>query len=310
MILSRIFKALFILSIFPLTSPAAVSHCPMDSTFFSTRRYGPFALLNNSGDTVLVFVEVGRVHLDSAEYGGGWLETDYSHTFLDKRGNVLCRSVSRCEYTDGSTSIGAAQLVVPQVGPLILLMSQTVPSAPPTYTDGTLYGLDKFGHLVPFSANMMACGPMEAETFRPVLIKADGGRAISGDYSTDKQGEPAIEIEECENNFSIFRLMPIWWTRSSPAVYYQAKFRIHVDTEDVAGSRARYRQYNTDTLVTVYREPKKDNASATTLALRVDSSIKFIDAVDREGLWAHLVIDGVEGFVAVHDFGKLGLSDW
>ena len=308
MIRVSIFKATVMLAFVPMILFASLRSPLADSTRFSTVRYGPFALLNSSGDTVQVFVEVGHVHLDVEEYGN-WSDTDYSYTFLDSRGKIYLRSVGRCDHADGSTSMRAMQLSVPRVGPLIILMSQTDPSAPPVETEGTLYGFDQFDHLVPLSRSMIGCGDMETTTFRPVLIKASQYGDTDSQYASDDHADPAIETERCKPNYSIFNLYPVWWTHRSPGILHQSKYRIQVETLDAAKSRRRYREAKQDSILNVYTNPGDDNQSTRAIGLRENSSFRFIDAVEHDGWWLHVVIDGIEGYVKQSDFVKLGLSD-
>lgn len=309
MTLLRTFRVLRLLTLISTTMLAWVAHQPTDSTHFRTVRYGPFSLLDHSRDTVRVFVEIGRVHLDTAQFGRSWSESDYSTTFLDQLGNVLSRTVDRYDYGEGSTTIRPIQLVVPKVGPLVLLMSQTVPSAPPMCTDGQLFGLDQFDHLVPFSANITACGGMQASTFRPVLIHVGLHNETDSEYATDEHGEPAIETDDCMPNFTIFHLHPVWWRHSSPPTFYQTKYRVLVDSSAAAYSRMRYRQHATDTVVALYPKPTKSGPRPSTIYLRPTSSLKFIDAVNQQGWWLHVTVDGLEGYVTETDFPELGLSD-
>lgn len=307
MIRSSVLFAIVTFAFFPTVLPASASAHFEDSTYFSTVRYGPFVLLKSSGDTVRVFVEIGHVHRDVAQYD--WVETDYSYTFLDNHGNAYVRSVSRCDDDGSSTTMRAKQLFVPRVGPLIILMSQTVPSAPPVCTEGTLYGLDQFDHLVPFSGNIIGCGGMDTTTFLPVLISVGSYGETDSEHTSDSYGQPAIETKDCQPNYTIFHLDPVWWRRDSPGTLRQTKYRIQVDSLYAAGSRQRYRDAEKDSVLSLYPTPSSQAQSAYTTVLRSNSSLKFIDAMQHDGWWLHIVIDGLEGYVNESDFKKLGLSD-
>lgn len=309
MILSQALKILSVLSLVSTTVLASVGVGRIDSTKFRTVRYGPFSLLNHVGDTVRVFVDIGHVYLDTAEFRGGWPESDYSTTFIDDHGTVLSRSVGRYDDAESSTTIRPAQLIVPKIGPLVLLMSQTVPSAPPICTEGQLFGFDRFDHLVPFSSSVIACGDMVSDSFRPVLVKVKMNREPETEFANGAYLEPAIETDDCMPNFTIFHLDPVWWGHSSSLIFNQTKYRIQVDTAAASRSRTSYRESNADTLVTLYSKPSLDSARDNTIRLSPTSSFSFKDAVNQKGWWLHVVIDGHEGYVVQAEFPKLGLSD-
>lgn len=208
----------------------------VDSTYLRIDRYGPFILMKSSGDSVRIFVEVTHIHYSAAlKYVRQ--ETDCSYTFVDSKDNVLYRVNDRPDYNEESTSIRPAQLTVPRVGPLILLMSENSPSEPGDGILGQLFGFNEFNYLVPFTTDMRpSSNSMEASTFRPVLIQAQD-ISTQSDYSTDDSALPAIETDSWTGNFTVYDLYPVWSSRTSPSHFYQTKYHVKIDTAEVSRVR-------------------------------------------------------------------------
>jgi hypothetical protein len=301
---SLICSTALIMTFLMLPSSAASETLLLDSTYVSATRFGPFALLRASGDTMRVFVDVGHVHRDSMEYKE-WLESDYSYTFIDSRGKILYRMNQ--SWVLGSTTeiIVPAQLTVPLVGPLVLIMDESLPSEPGNGLTGTLFGLDPFDAIVPYSSPIVPHNDLiDPSSFRPVLLKGSD-YFTDADYSSGQWGTPAIETDYWTGWFMVSKLEPVWWKHGSHLMLSQNRYHVLVDTADATYRRLFYRQNNVDTVVSLYSKPDTWQPTIRRMAISPRSSIRFLDA--RQGWWLHVIIDGVEGYVPDRDFEKLGL---
>jgi hypothetical protein len=297
-----------IITFLALPSSAISETLLLDSTYVSASRFGPFALLRASGDTMKVFVDVGHVHRDSMEYKE-WLESDYSYTFTDSRGKILYR-VNQ-SWVLGSTTeiIVPAQMTVPLVGPLVLVMDESLPSAPGTGLTATPFGLDPFDNIVPYSSPLAPHDDrIDPSSFRPVLLKGSD-YFTDADYSSSNWGTPAIETDYWTGSFMVSKLEPVWWKHGSHLMLSQNRYHVKIDTTDVAGRRIFYRQDNVDTVVALYSKPDTWQPTIRHLAISPRSSIRFLDARQTQRWWLHVIIDGVEGYVSDPDFEKLGLPN-
>jgi hypothetical protein len=290
-----------------LSSPLSTFSKPgsADSTHLSINCYGPFVLLSNLGDTIRLHVQVHHIHF-SSELKYDWPETDCSFEFIDFHSKTLYRINNKPARGQAQITIKPVQIYIPHVGPLLLLMQEGVPSAPPSLT-GQLFGINDFGEVVPFSTTIEPdeIGISEL-AFRPVLVEANGIMTESN-YSSDTSAVPAIEVDQWTGNFTVHKLYSVWSTPHAPEFLNQMKFKIEIDTIEAA--RIRKRHYEPDIMITLYSKPNKWKTTTISLRLLPSSSIKFLDAVHSDEWWLHVIIDGTEGYVIDPDFPKLGLLD-
>jgi len=268
-------------------------------------KHGPFILKNNSGVSVNIYVLVDQIHY-SEKLKYTHQEDDFGYTFIDSCGHILYKIKNKPENGDGSNTIHLAQIIVPRVGPLILLMRDYGPSTSSDGTLGRLFGFDKFDKLVPFSPYMSTIGN---STFRPVLIRAQG-KFTQSEYSNDSSAVPAIETESWTGNFAVYKLAPIWSSSTSPKRFNQKKYQVDIDSSEVA--RDRERNKGEDITICIYSKPHKSKPSYPSVPVRENSTIKFLDAVVEEAQyhwWLHIIIDGVKGYITYPDFPKVGLPD-
>jgi hypothetical protein len=276
-----------------------------DSTYVRFNKHGPFILINKSGVSVNIYVLVDQIHY-SVKLKYTHQEDDFGYTFIDSCRHILYQIKNKPENGDGSNTIHIAQIIVPRVGPLILLMTDYGPSTCSDGTLGQLFGFDKFDKIVPFSPYMSTiCN----STFRPVLIQANG-KFTQSEYSNDSSAVPAIETDLWTGNFAVHTLTPIWSSSTSPKRFYQKKYQVSIDSSDVA--RNRERNKGEDIKIDIYSKPHKSKTLCISVPVRENSTIKFLDAVDEDDQkhwWLHIVIDGVKGYITNPDFPKVGLPD-
>lgn len=299
-------KLILVLVVFCSLGFAREKNCAVDSSYLQTARHGPFMLMNSSGDTVQVYVEVNRVHWGSILHYQ-YQETDCSFSFLDSAGNVLYRINYPSLEGTGRKLIRPAQLVIPFGRPVILVTQVDDPSGPGPELTGQLFDMDQFDNIIPITDIMSSSDVKhpEVSAFRPVLVRYDCSITDSL-RSYDPFAVPWIETKSWTGNFSVFIFNRI---RRYGQLFFGRFPENRVEIDTVSATRQRRRAGTENASIRIYFKPERIQSNSRSVRLRSSSSIRFLSAVSRGSWWLHVIVDGTEGYVTHPDFSKLGLPD-
>jgi hypothetical protein len=260
-----------------------------------TSRYGPYLVGILRVDSVFVDI-VTRLFPDP---GCNFHRSDVSVIVFDKDQVLLCKNYpASCE---DEITFAVYPVEIPNLGHLLLLSEEAVPSAPGSGVDGIYYSINKDGFFVPVTGLISPSSNSGDQSTFPIVKKTIAAREML-----------FVECAHWTGNFGVTYDYPVnlegaWGDRAGAFGFETYPVRIDGRwAKEYRDSRASFG----DT-VTLFETPPFKSSSSRRVVVNHDAKIEFLDAVPNSyNWWLHIRIDGQEGYIGgSKDFDSVGLPD-
>lgn len=260
-----------------------------------TSRYGPFPVGTLRVDSVFVDI-VTRLFPDSS---CNFHKSDVAVTIFDKNRVLFCKNYpAACE---DEITFACFPVDVSNLGHLLLLTEEAVPSAPGSGVTGIYYCISSDGFFIPVTGLISPSSNNATQNSFPVVTKR-----IANDDRT------FVECSYWTGNFGVtydypLNLQGAWDGPASPFGFETYPVRIDAKwAKDYRDRRASF----ADTLTLFENLPFK-SAKSRRIIVSQAARIEFLDASPASNeWWLHIRIDEHEGYIrGSKDLDVVGLPD-
>lgn len=273
-----------------------------DSATFTTRTQGPFTI-GGTGH-ITVFVRIVHISFPGSSQVA-FPESDVSFSIIDSADTVL-HTEQFSGTGEDEVSVDFSEYDITSIGRVLIWSTVYYPSAPNTELSFQIVGRNAVGQIVYFTP------AITTQHFSIVYLDSlRGAILIDPDQPTAR---PFVQYEDWTGNFRVFRFLHIEPKGVSDTVDVedQTAFFEHSPVRIDSAEAREYREGSSDTssTITLFPSPDSDGTQATTIHLRPDSIVRFLDATYREKeaiWWLRIIIDGKQGYVSGRDLETLGL---
>jgi len=260
-----------------------------------TSRYGPYPVGTLRIDSVFVDI-VTRLFPDSS---CNFHKSDVAVTIFDKNHVFFCKNyAASCE---DEITFACFPIDVQNLGHLLLLTEEAVPSAPGSGVDGIYYCTNSDGFFIPVTGLISPSSNSADQSTFPVVTKL-----IAGNKHT------FVECSYWTGNFGVTYDYPLilegtWDGPASPFGF--ETYPVRIDGKRAKESRDRRASFG-DTVTLFENLPFKSNNSRRVI-VKQGAKIEFLDASPPSNeWWLHIRIDDQEGYIkGSKDFEVVGLPD-
>ena len=264
-------------------------------TSVHTHTVGPFTI--GRVHQMSVYARITHVRL-GPEYGY-WRDSDTLLIVVNKAGRELLRRSAETTLGGGRTYFELSQIDLPTVGKVLMITTSVSPAD--EGQDFQLFSINSKDEFVPIACDI----PLYSYKF------------VFLDTRTKEQ---PIETDSAEPYATLAIEVPLWSGYYAGKVYYKIysqgfsegkdrsdfhfdQIPVIIDPLDTAAWRQI--QHNERDTISLYTNP----AGISKRIVKPFLEIKFLYAVYQHGWWLRVSIDGKNGYLAIHDCGKLGFPE-